>query len=216
MTTTAPLTAETAEPAPLYLDLGCGKNPRIDKDQAGNVVRTWEGVDRIDFGQKHVINLVERGDDADAQFGRQFKRWPWADESVDEVWSSHFFEHLEVAERVHFINELYRVLKWGGKASIVTPSGTNFCAYGDPTHKWPPLFDWAANYWWKQWRDANAPHADAANDPVYGYSCDFDFVIGWSPDGNIASFNQERQLHMAKHSWNSMRDLWFNLTKTKR
>lgn len=194
--------ADLPQPEPIYLDLGCGKNTRVDKDASGNIVRTWEGVDAIDFGQKHVIDLR--------------KPWPWENESVDEVWSSHFFEHLEVAERVHFINELYRVLKWGAKATIVAPSGTNFCAYGDPTHKWPPLVDWAANYWWKQWRDANAPHADAANDPVYGYSCDFDFVIGWSTDPNIAAFNQERQLHMAKHSWNSMRDLWFNLTKTKR
>jgi hypothetical protein len=198
----SPATIAETEPQPLYLDLGCGKNPRVDKDAAGKIIKEFEGVDRINFGQKHVIDLRQK--------------WPWADESVDEVWSSHFFEHLEQAERVHFINELYRILKWGAKASIVVPSGSNACAYGDPTHKWPPMFDWAANYWWKQWRDANAPHADAANDPVFGYSCDFDFVIGWSPDGNIAAFNQERQLYMVRHDWNAARDLWFNLTKTKR
>ena len=196
------------EPKPLYLDLGCGKNPRVDKDAAGNIVRAFEGVDCINFGQQHVIDLRQP--------------WPWADDSVDLVWSCHFFEHLEVAERVHFINELYRVLKWGPspdggpRAQIVVPSGTNFCAYGDPTHKWPPVFDWAANYWWKQWRDQNAPHADKANNPELGYSSDFDFVVGWSPDQNISGFNQERQVHMAKHNWNAMRDIWFNLTKTKR
>jgi hypothetical protein len=179
---------------PLYLDIGCGKTPRIDKDAAGNVVKAFEGVDAIDFGQKHVID-VRQG-------------LPWADCSVAEVSSSHFLEHLDGPERVSFMNEIYRVMEWGAKAVFATPHWSNDCAYGDPTHKWPPLSNWSVMYWQKAWRDVNAPHC--------GYTCDFDWGLGFSEDQAIAAFNQERRQFMANHSRNSMRDIWFHLVKTKR
>lgn len=166
------------------LDLGCGKNPR----------EGFEGVDAIDFGQKHVLDLG--------------KAWPWDDESVEEVHSSHFIEHLDGTERVHFFNELYRVLVWGGKATIIAPHWSNDCAYGDPTHKWPPVSNWTALYLLKQWRDQNAPHT--------GYTCDFDWTVGFSPDPSIVVRNQEFQQFATNHYRNGARDIFINLTKVKR
>lgn len=182
------------EDKPLLLDFGCGRNPRVDKDSNGNIVKEFEGVDAIDFGQKHILDLR--------------RSWPWKDQTVDEVSSSHFLEHLDGVERIHFMNELYRVMKFGAKATIVTPHWSNDCAYGDPTHKWPPLSNWSASYWNKEWRDINAPHC--------GYTCDFDCVVGVGWDASVANYNVERQMYMANHSRNAMRDVWFNLTKTKR
>lgn len=168
---------------PVKLDLGCGPNPR----------EGFTGVDALPFdGRVAIVHDLR-------------KPWPWADASVDEVSSSHFLEHLTGTERVHFFNELYRVLKPGAKALIVTPHWANACAYGDPTHQWPPLSEWAAFYLDKQWRAVNAPHV--------GYTCDFEYVVGFSFDERVASWNDERRLAALSHSVNGPRDMHMNLTK---
>lgn len=146
------------------LDLGCGKNPRED----------FTGVDVRDFGQEIVCDL--RGD------------WKWEDDSVDEVHCSHFVEHLTAQERIHFVNELYRVLKPGGKATIITPHWASNRAYGDLTHQWPPVSEMWFYYLSKEWREANAPHNDQ-------YTCDFDATWGYSTHPEINLRNQEYQQH---------------------
>ena len=155
---TLPATAE-AIAQPFKLDLGCGKNK-----QPG-----FHGVDRIAFdGVDTVLNVV-----APKRRDMGFEPWPWTDNSVDEAYSSHFVEHLTSAERCHFFNELWRVLKPDAKVTIVTPHWSNARAYGDPTHVWPPVSEWLYLYLNKGWRDANAPHTDRAN-LDWGYSCNFD------------------------------------------
>ena len=154
------------EPAPpLRLDIGCGKT----------TPEGWQGVDAIDFGQKHVHDV------------REGLNW-LADNSVDEVRSSHFVEHLTGAERIIFFNELYRVMKPKATALIVTPNWTHSCAYGDPTHQWPPMSQWYPLYLHKEWRAVNAPHV--------GFTCDFDHVIAGSWDASIESRNQEAKSFM--------------------
>ena len=175
-------TIQNDPPAPLKLDLGCGPNK-----QPGYI-----GVDRIDFVGVDVVHDLRTP-------------WPWADGSVSEVFSSHFYEHLTNPERVHFLNELHRVLVPGGKATIIAPHWSNACAYGDPTHQWPPVTEWAALYWNQAWRAANAPHAD--------YACDFDTVTGFGFDSRIQSWNQERQMFGLAHHLNAARDIHFTLTK---
>lgn len=107
----------------MKLDLGCGKNK----------AQGFIGVDSIAF---EGVDLV-----ADLR-----KDWPWKDGEVDEVHCSHFLEHLTGAERIHFFNELYRVLKHGGQARIITPHWSHERAYGDPTHQWPPVCSWTYFY----------------------------------------------------------------------
>lgn len=143
---------KVVEPQPLKLDFGCGPNKR----------EGFLGVDRYAFDGKvdHVMDVCAGA-------------WPWETSSVDEVWSSHFVEHLDQVERCHFFNELWRVLKPGAQATIVVPHWSNARAYGDPTHKWPAISEWFFLYLNKPWRDANAPHADKANWPL-GYDCNFD------------------------------------------
>jgi SAM-dependent methyltransferase len=59
--------------------------------------------------------------------------WPWADSSVDEVAAFDVFEHLP--DKRQTMNELWRVLRNGGRAQIEVPSASKgdggFC---DPTH----------------------------------------------------------------------------------
>lgn len=149
----------------LKLDLGCGKRP----------MEGFEGVDAIDFGQKHVVDLR--------------KPWPWEDGSVARVHCSHFIEHLTSAERCHFVNELYRVLEEGGEVTVIVPHWCSNRAYGDPTHVWPPVSEMWFFYLNKEWRDANAPHTDAL------LTCDFDFTCGYSMHQMLMPRNQEYQQH---------------------
>jgi predicted SAM-dependent methyltransferase len=168
--------------APLKLDLGCGKNK-----QAGFI-----GVDSIAFEGVDIVHDVRQP-------------WPWQDNTVEEVHSSHFVEHLTNVERIHFWNELGRVMKKGAQARIITPHWSNACAYGDPTHQWPPMSEWAVYYLNKVWRDGNAPHV-----PI---TCDFDFVVGGSWDPWLETRNQETKMFAMSRYINSYRDLIITLTK---
>ncbi len=144
--------ATVAVAASVKLDLGCGKNKQ--PGFIGVDSRKFDGVDQ-------VAELTEK--------------WPWADDSVDEIHSSHFVEHLTGEQRVHFVNELYRVLKLGCSARIVTPHWAAARAYGDFTHQWPPVSEFWFWYLDKNWRAVNAPHTDFEWNPK-GYKCDFEFV----------------------------------------
>lgn len=61
------------------------------------------------------------------------ERWPSRDSEVDEVYAAHIFEHLP--DRIHTMNELHRVLRLGGKATIIVPSASHGAGFAqDPTH----------------------------------------------------------------------------------
>jgi SAM-dependent methyltransferase len=166
----------------LKLDLGCGKNPRDG----------FEGVDVRDFGQPHVVDLR--------------KRWPWDDGSVSEVNCSHFVEHLTADERIHFVNELHRVLKPGAKAFVVTPHWASTRAYGDLTHQWPPVSEFWFFYLSKEWRAANAPHND-------GYTCDFEVTWGYSMHQGLTARNQEFQMNALQWYKEAAQDTVATFTK---
>ena len=119
-------------------------------------------------------------------------RWPWPDNSISEVHCSHTLEHFDAIERVHFVNELFRVMKPGAKATVITPHWASCRAYGDPTHKFPPCSEFGFFYWKKDWRMAQAPHTDIQHNPK-GFTCNFDVVWGYSLEPSVAARNQEYQ-----------------------
>jgi len=152
-----------AAPVTLRLDLGAGKNKK--PGFIGVDVRPFEGVDQ-------VADLT--------------KPWPWANDSVEEVHCSHFVEHLTAPQRIHFANELYRVLKKDAKATVIAPNWSSCRAYGDLTHQWPPVSEFWFYYLDKNWRAVNAPHNDE-------YTCDFLCSWGYSLHPEIAPKNPEMQ-----------------------
>ena len=176
-------TVVAMESMPLRLDIGCGKG----------TPEGWVGIDAIDFGQKHVLDVR--------------KGIPYPDNSVDEVRSSHFVEHLTGLERIAFFNDLYRVLKKDATAQIITPNWSHSCAYGDPTHQWPPMSQWYPLYLHKEWRAANAPHAP--------YTCHFDHVVAGSWDPSVEGRNPETKSMMMNNYTNAWRDLIVTLTARK-
>jgi hypothetical protein len=179
-----------AEAQPLKLDLGCGKN----------IAPGFEGVDVLPFdGVKHVVHL-----------GRDV--WPWDDHSVDEAHSSHFLEHLTPVQRVHFFNELGRVLKIGAVARIITPHWSNACAYGDPTHQWPPISEWTYQYTHKGWRESNAPHVDTQMAGEFQLTCNFDHVIGGTWTDALNGREESVKAQMMTNYINCFRDIIATLT----
>lgn len=97
---------------PLVLDLGCGplkKNP------------AWTGIDLLDSDGVDIVGDVY---EVIAAF---------PDKSVDEIHSSHFFEH--VADIPGLLKSLERILKPGGIIEIVVPHFSNPYFYSDHTHK---------------------------------------------------------------------------------
>lgn len=166
----------------IRLDIGCG---RVKKEG-------FIGIDSLDFGQQ-IVHDVRKGLPM------------FEDNSVTAVESSHFVEHLTGEERVPFFNELWRVLKVGGTAVIITPSWQHSCAYGDPTHKWPPMSSWYPLYLNREWRNGNAPHT--------GYTCNFGHGVAGSWDGSLEHKNQEYKSFAMNNFVNGWRDLIITLTK---
>jgi SAM-dependent methyltransferase len=144
------------EPKLFRLDLGGGKRPL--KDYLNVDVLAFEGVDIV----------------ADLR-----QPWPWIDNSVDAINASHFIEHFDAAERIHIMNEAWRVLKPDAPLTFVVPHWCSCRAYGDLTHKWPPVSEFFFLYLNKKWRMDQAPHTDASNWPS-GYTCDFEYTFGYN------------------------------------
>lgn len=178
----------------LRVDLGCGKNKK----------EGFLGVDRRKFdGVEIVLDITK------------FK-WPWENDSVDEVHCSHFLEHLhhnqDKPERVKFMNELYRVMKPEAKATIITPHWASCRAYGDFTHADKPVSEFFWYYLSKEWRKVNAPDNDIEWNPD-GYSCNFECTWGYSLHPAIVPRNQEYQTHAMQFWKESCQDMICTLVK---
>lgn len=96
---------------PIVIELGCGPNPPPD------VI----GIDQL---QLEGVDFV-----ADLEKGLPFL----PDNSVDEIRSRHFLEHIENFEDL--MQEIYRVLRPEGHHVAVVPHFSNPHFYSDPTHK---------------------------------------------------------------------------------
>lgn len=168
----------------LKIDLGCGKNVR----------EGFIGVDSRKFGQPIIADLR--------------KAWPWKSGSVDEAHSSHFIEHLTGPERIHFVNELYRVLKPGANCQVIVPHWASCRAYGDLTHQWPPISEFWFYYLDRGWREANAPHNDA-------YTCDFLATWGYNMRQDLQVRNAEYQQFALQNHKEAAQDIIATLTARK-
>lgn len=135
------------------------------------------------------------------------KRWPWKDGSVDEIVCNNRLHLIPQKERIHFANELFRVLKPGAKATITTPYWSASKAYADPNAQWPPVVE----YWFfhlnAQWRKEN--------NPVPSLKCDFDFppVITYNLHQLIAVRNDEYRKDAVAFYKEAAQDMSVVLTK---
>lgn len=178
--------AVVPEPAkPIRVDLGCGTRKRDG----------FLGVDSIAFDGVDVV--LDIGKD----------RWPWGDDSVEELHASHVVEHLKPAERIHLVNEAYRVLKPGGKMTIIVPHWCASRAYGDLTHQWPPVVEFWFYYLNAEWRATNAPHNR-------DYKCDFSSTWGYSLHPSMTQGRSQEFVQFATQAYKEVcQDLQATITK---
>jgi SAM-dependent methyltransferase len=176
----------------LKLDFGCGPNKR----------EGFLGVDNIDFkdadGNSKVDFVLDIVND----------KWPWKENTVDEIHCSHFLEHLTGKERIDFFNKIYTILKPKGKVTIITPHWSHERAYGDPTHQWPPVTGWLYLYLIRDWRANNAPHV--------GYTCNFTHNLIGTHDPNdawVSLRNLETKGVLMTRNINTTTDLVAHLVK---
>lgn len=94
----------------IKLDVGCGPNKK--KGYVGVDMYPCDGVD-------HVVDLEKA-------------RLPFPDGSVDEIYTSHFLEHMQ--DPVNVLKDFTRVLKVGGKVKVIVPHYSNPYSYHF-THK---------------------------------------------------------------------------------
>ena len=134
------------------------------------------------------------------------RKWAQASNSVDSVDALNIIQFLKPAERIHFANEMWRVMKPGAKASISTPWWASARAYADLAFEYPPVSEGWFYHLNKEWREANAPWGKA-------YKCDFDFGIGYNLHPSMANRNTEYVTNAITFWKESAQDIGVTLTK---
>lgn len=84
------------------------------------------------------VDLVEPAD----QIADLNLEWPWEDSSIDEIVAHDCIEHLR--DKIHTMNEAWRVLRHGGLLDIIVPTTDGRGADQDPTH----VSRWNRNSFW--------------------------------------------------------------------
>lgn len=177
---------------PHKLDLACGNNL-----QAG-----FTGVD-----------ITKKGTQADIECNLLVFPWPFKDNSIKEVFSSHFLEHIPHGDGYHdpffdFFNELYRIMKPGATARFVTPYYSSVRAIQDPTHMRsigePTYF-----YLSKKWRKLNKLEH-------YPINCDFETIkVDHAVSEEYTARAAEAVQYSALHEWNVINDILVTIQKPK-
>lgn len=166
----------------LKLDIACGDNKR-------------EGFTGVDKYKTDSVDIVH---------DLTIYPWPFEDNSVDEIHCSHYIEH--VADLCAFYSEVYRILKVGGKGTIIAPFGKNNRAWQDPTHC-RAIVEESFFYLDKNFR---------AQNKLTHYLADVDFefqVVYIGIDPYWANKHEEARMFAVKHYWNVVSDIQCNIKK---
>ena len=178
----------------LKLDLGCGQNKQVGF--TGVDIKKIKGVDVV-----HDL----------------FKfPWPFKDESISEIFCSHFFEHVPARLRALMMDEIYRILvsphedgsgnNVHGRCTFITPYYSSMRAIQDYTHEWPPICEGSFLYFNKSWREQNKLDH-------YDIHCDFDFSYGYVINQPFIQKHEEARAFAVTHYINSISDIQVVLTK---
>lgn len=98
------------------------------------------------------------------------QRWPWEDSSVIEVVAYDIFEHMP--DKRHSMNELWRVLANGGRATIEVPNACRGAGgFQDPTH----VSYWTANDF-EYYEIGNFARERFRGSEYYGVKADFKII----------------------------------------
>ena len=186
----------------MKIDLACGQSPK----------EGFEGADRYAPNAKYKIDLLKFP-------------WPWANDSVQEFYSSHFIEHIpmdvidELSARRYtyepetvlpghpwygqdlffrFFDEMYRCIHREGVINLIWPDLQTCRAFMDPTHR-RFLPAQATLYLNEQWRkDNKLDH--------YLIKCNFAGNVNPTIQAELALLHPEAQARRFNEGWNTKFD----------
>jgi DNA modification methylase len=200
----------------LKLDLACGDNKRegyigidiADTESVDHVVDLqvfpWpiesESAEEINCG--HYIEHIKH-DNVALDLKEALNKSNSFEEFKENINSEGFLNPQDGF--IKFINEVYRILKPGGKVYMVTPYYTSARAFGDPTHV---RYIADSSFWYlsKEWMDIN-------NLTHYGLKCDFDVKLSYHISNEMTLKSEEVRNRAFLHDWNTVDDLIIELTK---
>lgn len=173
----------------MKLDLGCGQNKQ----------NGFKGVDIVAGpGVDYVLDL------------EQFPWTPFEDNSVEEVYCSHYVEHTN--DLITFMDEIWRICVDGAKVTLIAPYYTSIRAWQDPTHK-RVISEATWLYFTNQWRQ------DPGNAPTVGH---YPIRSNFEIKNMIVYFNQpwdkkseEARQFAQQHYWNVVSDILVELRAIK-
>jgi SAM-dependent methyltransferase len=168
-----------AEAKLFRLDIACGSNKT-------------EGFTGIDIFK-----------DADIVHDLNEYPWPIKSDSVDEIVCNHFVEH--VGDLIKFMDEIYRIMKPGSKATITAPYYSSMRAWQDPTHV-RAISECSFLYYNKEWRKNNKLDH-------YPINCDFDFSYGYNINYPWNMRSEESRNFAITHYINVVSDIIVTLVK---
>ena len=109
--------------------------------------------------------------------------WPWPDSTVDEIVAFDVFEHI--SSKRHSMNELWRVLRPGGHATIEVPTIRGVGACCDPTH----VSFWSAGDF-EYYEKGNFARERFRASAYYGVKADFR-IVSMTPSVYPNRFGEE-------------------------
>lgn len=175
----------------LRLDLGSGIRPR-------------DGFESVDFFEKKAKWQVDL---------TKFP-WPWADGAVEELNCSHFLEHIPAETTsngrdllVQFMDEAWRVLRDGGKFTVIVPNARSNRAFQDPTHRRFFVSE-SFLYYNENWRRTNGLSH-------YLGVCDFDMDVRVTCPPHVAHMSEKERYERFNSDWNTIWDWYVILTKRR-
>lgn len=165
----------------LKIDLACGENKQT-------------GFLGVDFKQLLGVDLVHN---------LEVFPWPWKNDSVDEIYCCHYIEHTP--DLIKFMDECHRILKTGGKATMIAPYYSSMRAWQDPTHR-RAISEASFLYFNREWMKQNKlTH--------YGIKSDFDFYYSYMVSPEFATRSDEVRAFAIQHYINVVTDIQVVLTK---
>ena len=206
------------------LDLACGQNcregfagvdaPGTKAHIEGEIVKIKAKAERTPEDDKRIGELTKAFENVKYEFNLFKFPWPFEDNSVDEIHTSHFIEHIpmiEVDERGNqvpfgegkdlffaFADECYRVLKNDSWITFVTPCLRSNRAFQDPTHR--RFFPAEAFYYlWKGFREANRLDH-------YKVQCNFVGNVENTVAQEMTLKSTEAQTRAYNEAWNAIWD----------
>jgi len=166
---------------PIKLNIACGQIK----------MEGFVGIDKTKTDTTDIVHDLE------------IRPWPLEDNSIDEIYCSHYVEHVH--DLISFVDEMYRIMKKGSKATIIAPYYANMRAVQDPTHV-RSICEASFLYYNKQWRDTNKLDH-------YGIKSDFNFSYGYMLTPDWAVRSQEARDFAIRHYNNVVSDIQIILTK---